>query len=152
MSTLIYGKYFDRIVTIQDVENFCDIEFTHINNAAVLLWLGENKWQSEKFSDFIKRLFEHEPIAIGVSGMNAEEQFDILIKIQSYITSEKHTMTHIYDEENIEEVLDYFFLGTFTDDERWDNWDKYHIIVINDINTRTEIVELLKSKWLKAVK
>ena len=146
MKTLNMGEYLDRTVTLQSVNEYDRIDISAINRAVTLIWIGENGWDNNKFPELIGKILKTEPIGLGVSGHHVSEQFDLLIKTQSYTIPKEHTMTYIFRDNNIEEVLEYFFCSAVPGD-RWDEWEKYHIIIINDKENSKLLRRLLPEKF-----
>ena len=147
MSIEKIGKYLNKTITFQEVDDFNQIETDFVSYPSVLLWIGDLYWENKDFNVIINELLKNEVIAICVSGKRVKEQFDLLIKTQSSYHSRKHTMTYIFDEDKIECVLENLFWTVITDDERWDDWGEYHIIVFKDRQNAKYIKNLLHKKW-----
>jgi hypothetical protein len=141
------GKYNDRFISIESVKSLSDIENNYSSETAVLLWIGNDIWKHEEFINVIEKMIKKEVIAICVSGKRVDEQFDILIDTQSTMSTKKHTMTYMFDEKNIENILENLFWVVITDGERWDSWKNYLIICIDDQNISDKIKKLVMEKW-----
>lgn len=141
------GKYFDRIIYLEESIDLKGIKTNFDSGFAILLWIGENSWEKVDFVNTIKKMLDKEVIAICVSGERVKEQFDLLIDTQSLISTDRHTMTYVFDDKNIESVLESLFWGVITDAERWESWKCYLIIVIGDTDVSSDIKKLIKEKW-----
>lgn len=141
------GKYFERIINLEESIDLKGIKNIFDSGTAILLWIGTNNWEKEDFVNAIKNMLEKEVIAICVSGKRVKEQFDLLIDTQSLLSTVKHTMTYMFDDKDIESVLENLFWGVITDDERWENWKNYLLTVIGDPNAASDVKKLIKEKW-----
>ncbi|MCX6580338.1 MAG: hypothetical protein NT166_09140 [Candidatus Aminicenantes bacterium] len=141
------GKHNDRFIFIEEVENLRHIETNYSSESAILLWLGNEDWKKEEFIDVVEKMVKKEVIAICVTGKRVDEQFDLLISTQGPISTKKHTMTYMFDEKNIENVLENLFWVVITDGERWDSWKNYLIICVADQIISDKIKKLIKEKW-----
>jgi hypothetical protein len=53
----------------------------------------------------------------------------------------------MFDEKNIENVLENLFWVVITDGERWDSWKNYLIICVADQIISDKIKTLIKERW-----
>jgi hypothetical protein len=141
------GKYNDRVIFLEEVNSLNEIDSNISSGAAILLWLGNGSWEREEFVDVIEKMLRDEAIAICVVGEEVEEQFDLLIKTQGPLSTKRHTMTYMFDERKVEDVLENLFWVVITDSDRWDTWESYLIIVVGAPSISDNIKTLIKEKW-----
>lgn len=143
------GKHNGRFIFIEEVNSLNEIEHDYSFESAILLHLGNEDWEKEEFINVVEKMVKKEVIAICVAGKRVDEQFDLLISTQGPISTKKHTMTYMFDEKNIENVLENLFWVVITDGERWDTWKNYLIICVDDQIISNKITSLIKERWDK---
>jgi hypothetical protein len=139
------GVYVGLPVRLQGANNLTEVLPKNLSGAIVLLWLGDSSWKTRDLKAMIIRLAEKKPLAIVVAGERTNESFEVLLETLSVIETPDHIMTGvIHHDDSISD----FFVATFPDQLRFDDWQEYFVIAVGNQDLQQQIRDLLN----KAVK
>ena len=134
------GHYLDLPVFVEyiDSDDFIPKDLL-LGSESVLFFCGEN--QKGCFSRFVNTLEEF-PVVLMVGGGNTQNHFDEMLDVMSVNSQAVDVMTRMNDTGDFQESYEEFFQGVWPSESKYDQWDRYLIIM-------SDITEDLKLKMLK---
>jgi hypothetical protein len=157
MSMNSMGTYLSCQVLFQEAGNLGELAIKDLSHAVVLLWLGESSWGPEQLKIAIKRFAATKPLNITIAGTRSDDGFRILLETLSALPTNKHIMTGVLtntdvkdpeeDSLIVKDAIKQFLIATWPDEERFEDWSEYQIIVIGrpDLSQqiRRSVLEIL---------
>jgi hypothetical protein len=134
------GAYLDRPILLHEASGLNGMEVGDLSHTIALLWLGEKSWDSKQLEEAIKELAAKNALNITVAGERSNESFSILLETLGPLPLRKHIMTGVFESTNVKDAvedslivrdaIERFLMATWPDEDRFDNWTEYRIIVI----------------------
>ena len=140
MNKELIGTYLNRPVLFQEARILAELAIKDLSHAVVLLWLGESTWQPEQLKIAIKRFAANNALNVTIAGEKSDESFFILLETLSALPVNKPIMTGVIkstdvkdpveDSLIVKDAIERFLISTWPDEERFDDWTEYRIIII----------------------
>lgn len=134
------GTYLSCHVLFQEAGDLGNLAIKDLSHAVVLLWLGESSWDPEQLKIAIKRLAASKPLNLTIAGARSDDGFRILLETLSALPTNKHIMTGVLtntdvkdpeeDSPIVKDAIEQFLIATWPDEERFEDWSEYQIVVI----------------------
>lgn len=140
MSLDVIGTYRDRPVRLQEVSSLGEMTARDLSHALVLLWLGEKSWDPEQLGLAIRQLAASNVLSVTVAGEKSDDAFSLLLQTLGSLPMRRHIITGIIKDADVKDpaedslivkdAVEEFLIGTWPDEERFDDWTEYRIILI----------------------
>lgn len=140
------GTYLDRSVKLQIVNSLTTLEIDDLSHAVVLVWLAPQSFNSNLLEIIIKQLIAQNVLSIVVAGESPNESFSILLLTLSTIHTIKHIMTGVIESTCTNDIIEQFLVATWPDENRFDYWTEYRLIVIGNSDLGNHVkIKLISS-------
>ena len=149
MNRTLIGTYLDRPVILQELAELSELASDGISHAVVLLWLDRGRWNAPGLEEAIRKLASTGVLNITAAGWEADESFSTLLTVLALLPINNHIMTGVIKDTDIKDpiedslmikdAVETFLVSTWPDEERFDDWTEYRIIVVGRPNLSREI-------------
>jgi hypothetical protein len=160
MNRSLIGTYVDRPIVLQELTELNELIPGGVSHAVVLLWLDKNRWETRQLEEAIKKLASSGVLNITIAGWKADEGFSTLLTILDHLPINKHIMTGVIDDTDIKDpiedsimikdAIETFLASSWPDEERFDDWTEYQIVVVGRPDLSREIhqsvMEIMNNK------
>jgi hypothetical protein len=130
-----FGTYLDRPVFIRQTEEFEDLVNVDISNSVTLVWFVEQGLESDQLIAGLDALMRNNPLSITIGGEESDGIFSLLLDLLSRFQSLNHIMTAHSFESVISDAIKVFLSSTWPAEERFDEWEGYHVILVGGEDT-----------------
>lgn len=130
-----------RAVTLQVADSLNRIDVVALSQSSVFLWLGDETWDLYQLRTAITEMAANDVLNIEVAGERSDESFSALLDVLSALPLNKHIMTGVASDSSIRDpvadsalirdALEAFLYRGWPDEERWDEWAAYSIVVLD---------------------
>jgi hypothetical protein len=159
------GIYLGRPVILKELPELDELATDDdVSHAVVLLWLDRKHWDGRQLEEAIKRLASTNVLNITIAGWRADEAFSMLLTVLAPLPTNKHIMTGVISDTDIKDpiegslmikdAVETFLVSCWPDEERFDDWTEYQIVVIGRPDLAREIrhsvIEIVNRKFSPA--
>lgn len=130
------GNYLSKDVLYKTIPSLDNFSSTSLSNSVVLLFFNSFDASNKELEMFFKTLIQTSPLAITVCGIDADKYFERLLQLLSMASKKQHIMTYISKSEL---YLDDFFLASWPEEERHDDWKNYVILEIGGFHIKESV-------------
>lgn len=123
----VIGNYIDRTVRLYD-SNILENGFKDNVNESIYLIL--DGLLSNLSTEIIDHIAQMNPLGIMVGGRARENLFDLVIESLSSKPKVDHVMTRMAEDDDLLTTLQEFFQSFWPDEDRFDSWTEYRILVL----------------------
>jgi len=106
-----------------------------LKNSLLLVVLDTPFEDDVRLQSFLSVLIKSIPLAIIIYGQGARIAFDKLITLESESKSVNHIMTNVLDKGTIGEALEVLLRATWPSDERFDEWTRYSVLIMDEFES-----------------
>ena len=144
---ILAGSIYEKKVLFKRIRINYDFSRDFIQNSSVMVYFEDSAQEINQAKSIIDRLISGIPLLIQICGKDSEKYFDYLLETLSNRIDQKHTMTvwSYEDKDNISEWLFDFFECAYPDEERFDEWNEYRILVLCEELFAEEILNAIKA-------
>src|SRR5262245_6538396 len=149
MNRTLIGTYLVRPVILQELTELSELASDDISHAVVLLWLDRGRWNVRGLEEAIRKLASTGVLNITTAGWEADESFSTLLTVLAPLLINNHIMTGVIKDTDIKDpiedslmikdAVETFLVSTWPDEERFDDWTEYRIIVVGRPDLSREI-------------
>jgi hypothetical protein len=139
------GTYLLRTVKVADVSTKQRFEVNELEKSVVLVALG-GSIPADAVLALLRTLISASPLAVMLFGVNARIAFDALISELGDGVNQRHIMTGLSEENEIEAAVESLLQATWPSQERFDDWNEYAILSVDgDPRKISQVVKKLCS-------